>query len=290
MPLFRSATPAETPEGSHAYREIKNKEISYKRARRDRVRRFVTMTVFVLVIGGIAAALRLGYWYLTTAPRFATNIVKITGNRHASSDQLLTLVGGPRPGNVFTLDLPAIQARVMEHSWVREASVSRVLPGTLEVRIVERMPVAVAVTAKGPWLVDSEGVRVSPYGAEHAEFDLPFISGLKEGPEDDLLALGLRALAAIGAAEPATVGRISEIDCAHESVRLIFMDGTPALIVGSEQFVERMEFYWRIAPSLRDRFARIDYVDLRFTPRVYIKGDFVITTTQEPAAAAAGAA
>ncbi|MEW6363745.1 MAG: FtsQ-type POTRA domain-containing protein [Acidobacteriota bacterium] len=289
MPLFGKATPAETPEGSHAYREIKNKEISYKRARRDRFRRLLTMTVFVLVIGGLAAGLRFGYWYLTTAPRFATNIVTITGNRHASSDQLLDLVGGPRPGNVFTLDLPAIQARLLEHSWVKEASVSRVMPGTLEVRIVERTPVAVAVTAKGPWLVDSEGVRVSPYGAEHAEFDLPFISGLKGGPEDELLALGLRALASIGVAEPATVARLSEIDCSHESVRLIFLDGTPALIVGSEKFVERMEFYQRIAPSLRDRFARIDYVDLRFTPRVYIKGDFLKTTTQEPVEAAAGA-
>ena len=40
---------------------------------------------------------------------------------------------------------------------------------------------------------------------------------------------------------------------------------------GNERFVERLQSYYELAPALRERVPDIDYVDLRFDERVYVR-------------------
>jgi cell division septal protein FtsQ len=40
--------------------------------------------------------------------------------------------------------------------------------------------------------------------------------------------------------------------------------------LGDAQFLERLESYLDLAPTLRERVPDIDYVDLRFGERVYV--------------------
>ena len=45
----------------------------------------------------------------------------------------------------------------------------------------------------------------------------------------------------------------------------------PLLRVGDSNFVERVQSYLDLAPALRERVPQIDYVDLRFDERVYVR-------------------
>lgn len=253
-------------------RERMNREVAEKRRRRNRVKRIFRLTVFLGAVSCAAASLVEANRFLTTSEMFATNVVKIIGNERASTEDLVSLAGGPQLGNIFTVDLSAIRSRLLTHGWVKDAAVSRILPRTVEIRVAERTPVAVALTAAGPWLVDASGSRLAQYVA--GQFDLPFISGIDRDGGDDALRLGLRVLATLSKADPGIGPKVSEINCAGRSARVVFLDGTPALILGGDEFVERMAFYRKIELDLRARFARIDYVDLRFAPRIYIQGDF----------------
>jgi cell division septal protein FtsQ len=52
----------------------------------------------------------------------------------------------------------------------------------------------------------------------------------------------------------------------------VLLDGDPTLIrLGNERFVERLQSYFELAPALRERVPVIDYVDLRFDERVYVR-------------------
>lgn len=268
-------------EEPHVIRQVRNREVAEKQRRRNRLKRLVRLTFFFTSVTAVTGAMAGVTSWLTTSDNFATNVVKVAGNRRASAEDLVDLAGGARPGNIFLLDLAAIRDRLMSHNWVRDASVTRILPRTLEIRIYERTPVAVAVFGKGSWLVDGSGAELEAYEYGGAELDLPFISGMRAGSEKAELALGLKVLGALAAADRDVVRRISEINCEGESARVVFEDATPALVLGESRFVERVEFFRSIEKDLRARFAQIDYVDLRFTPRVYIKGEFVVA---EPAA------
>ena len=50
------------------------------------------------------------------------------------------------------------------------------------------------------------------------------------------------------------------------------MASSTALIrIGEERFVERIQSYIDLKPTLRERVPSIDYVDLRFDERVYVR-------------------
>jgi cell division septal protein FtsQ len=52
----------------------------------------------------------------------------------------------------------------------------------------------------------------------------------------------------------------------------VILSGDPAMIqIGEDQFLKRLQAYLDLAPTLRERVADIDYVDLRFDDRIYVR-------------------
>ena len=66
--------------------------------------------------------------------------------------------------------------------------------------------------------------------------------------------------------------RISQIDVASAHDAVVLLDQDPALVhVGDEQFVERLQRYLELHEALHARVPDIEYVDLRFDDRVYVR-------------------
>ena len=52
----------------------------------------------------------------------------------------------------------------------------------------------------------------------------------------------------------------------------VILTGDPALIyVGDDRFLQRLESYLELSEALRARVPDIDYVDLRFDDRIYVR-------------------
>ena len=66
--------------------------------------------------------------------------------------------------------------------------------------------------------------------------------------------------------------RISQVDVGNPRDAVVLLNGDPAFIhLGNERFVERLETYLDLASTLRVHVPKIDYVDLRFDRRVYVR-------------------
>ncbi len=63
---------------------------------------------------------------------------------------------------LLTYDCGSARARLLQLSWVKEASVQRVLPGTITVDVVERQPIAIWQDAGRLSLIDAEGNLIGP--------------------------------------------------------------------------------------------------------------------------------
>ena len=74
------------------------------------------------------------------------------------------------------VDLDAIRARLLRYGWVQDARVSRRLPDTLLVDIVERVPAAIWQYRQRLMLIDKDGVVLAPVAME-AMPDLPLVIG-----------------------------------------------------------------------------------------------------------------
>jgi len=72
--------------------------------------------------------------------------------------------------------------------------------------------------------------------------------------------------------KPEILRRLSQIDVTDVHNASVILAGDPAVIfVGEDQFLPRLQSYLELAPALRERVADIDYVDLRFDERIYVR-------------------
>jgi cell division protein FtsQ len=115
------------------------------------------------------------------------------------------------------------------------------------------------------------------YGPQYADLDLPIIDGLAITPGNGSTTDGARAdLAArvIGAvrSRPELARRLSQIDVTDLHNASVILSGDPAVLyLGEDQFLQRLQSYIDLAPALRERVAEMDYVDLRFDERIYVR-------------------
>lgn len=233
------------------------------------------LLVAVVVLGGAG-------WYaaqaVTDAPTLRVSEIHVRGNQHLARGEVLALLAGLEGQHLLQTDLEEWRRRVLSSPWVEQAAVRRVLPSTVEVVIRERLPIAVARISGDLYLVDEQGLVIDEYGPNYANFDLPIVDGLSETsatgePIVDPARAGLAAnlLRALDG-QPALMKRISQIDVASAHDAVVLLDQDPALVhVGDEMFVERLQRYLELHAALHARVPNIEYVDLRFEDRVYVR-------------------
>jgi cell division septal protein FtsQ len=176
------------------------------------------------------------------------------------------------------VDLERWRHRILSSPWVEQVALRRVLPSTIEVFIRERQPLAIGRVRGELFLVDGAGRIIDDYGPGYAQFDLPIVDGLAASPArgDSALDEGRAALAARVVSSlrrnEAMYRRVSQIDVSNARDAVVILEGDRALVhLGEEQFAERLESYVDLAPALRAQVPEIEYVDLRFDNRVYVR-------------------
>ena len=204
--------------------------------------------------------------------------IVVHGNERLSNGEVLAILTGLRGENLVSTNLDTWRRRLMTSPWVSDASLRRSLPSTIDVLIRERQPIGIGRITGDMYLVDDRGVIIDQYGPQYADLDLPIIDGLGAAPHDaptltdearaDLAA---RVIAAVKS-KSKLASRLSQVDVSDLHNASVILTGDPTIVqLGDDQFAQRLQGYLDLAPALHQRVADIDYVDLRFGDRIYVR-------------------
>ena len=203
--------------------------------------------------------------------------IVVRGNGRMSSGEVLAVLDGMRGESLVWTDLDAWRQRLMASPWVKDAAFRRSLPSTVEVFVSERTPMAIGRIRNRLYLIDENGLLIDEYSPQYADLDLPIVDGLTgvmrgDGDADEArAALAARLIAAVGS-RPEIAKRLSQIDVSDLHNATVILTGDPAtLYVGDDRFLPRLESYQDLASALRERVPDIEYVDLRFDDRIYVR-------------------
>ncbi len=237
-------------------------------------------------------------WYvqhvMTSGEAFEVRDIRSLGTQRLSDGEIAALLDGLRGRNIVTTDLEEWRGRLLSSPWVREASLRRALPDTIEVRIVERAPMAVARAGEALWLIDEQGGVVDEFGPRYGALDLPIVAGLigDDGgapgqPDAERVARVSDALQSLR--DAGLLGLISQIDVSNPRNVSIRLNDDPVLLyVGYERFAERVRGYLDMEERLARMVEGVESVDLRFDNRVYVRprkaGVTFASVTPEPEA------
>jgi cell division septal protein FtsQ len=188
----------------------------------------------------------------------------------------LPLTGNLKTGtNVFRMSLEVQRRGVETLSWVRTASVTRILPHGLLVYITERAPVAYANVAGRVSLVDEDGMLLEK--PESGVFDFPVVYGLDSLAGIDerrtRLALYLEFMQQLAAEAPRAGWTISEVYLTDaEDLKALLIQGLQTVEVhfGDKDFLTRFRNFLTLLPEIQKSNLQLDSVDLRYRNQIIV--------------------
>ena len=230
--------------------------------------------VAIAVVVGVFAVYH-GVAFVFTTEALQVSRITVEGNTRMSRSEVLSRLAGLEGSHMLTVDLEQWRQRLRAAPWVADARLRRVFPRTVMVVIAEREPMGIGRLNDRLMLVDPAGTIIDEFGPNYATLDLPIIDGLASGGpnlvDGERAMLASRVIAGLQQ-QPELARLVSQIDVSDaRDAAVLLKNDTAILKVGHEKFAERLQSYLELAPALRERVDGIDYVDLRFDERVYVR-------------------
>jgi cell division protein FtsQ len=238
--------------------------------------RFTAWAAAVLVsVALTGAACASAYSWLSRSPLFAVREVDMNRCENVTQEEVWAIVRDRGKGNLWSIPSRELAKRLAEHPWIRSASVRKVFPDRIVVRIGERRPVAM-VNLDALYYVDDRGAvfkRLTAYDSK----SFPIVTGFSRV---DLLSRDAvamrnfrRALELLRAADAGTLRQnISELHFdPQDGYTLVTRDTGLRLKVGT---MESRKAVRRIEEAM-PRIARLGkgpaIVDLRTEGRIFVR-------------------
>ena len=211
---------------------------------------------------GLAALVVLAspWWARLIASRmsyFRVRRVEIVGVRYIAPSDILARLRVDTTHSVWEDPTP-LEKRVAGHPQVREATITRRLPGTLVVSVVENLPIAMVSTERGFLVFDERG-RQLPLDPSQVPVNVPIAAR-----RDTAL---FRLLARVRADRPKVFDRLSDVTRVGEREVLIHFDALPVRAM-LDVTPDRLAEIFPVEADLAKRQARVAELDLRFRDQV----------------------
>jgi hypothetical protein len=188
---------------------------------------------------------------------FRVRRVEIVGVRYLAPSDILARLRVDTTRSVWDDPRP-LEDRVARHPQVSEVSISRKLPGTLVVNVVENLPVALVSTERGFLAFDARG-RQLPLDPSRVAVDLPIAAR-----RDTAL---FRLLAQLRTERPAVFERVSEVRRVGNREVLVHFESLPVRAM-LDVTPDRLAEIFPVEADLAKRQARVAELDLRFRDQV----------------------
>ncbi len=195
----------------------------------------------------------------------------VEGIHYASASQIRHIFAEDFGRSLYLVPIQERRKQLLQIDWVEEATLSKIWPKTLKVRIHERTPVAFVHLRPNPKdgmsrfaLIDRDGYILRPRVA--AKFTLPVITGIRESEQlEDRRARVRRVLAMLKEAGPLSE-QISEINVADPNNLIVAEhvdDGVVNLMLGDENYSERLQNFLSNYSEIHTKRPDTKTLDLR---------------------------
>jgi cell division protein FtsQ len=217
------------------------------------------------LVGGLVALVLLlasplwGPRLLSHLDFFRVRKLEVLGARYTPMDDVLRRLAVDTTRSVWD-PLEPLAARVRTHPQVESVTVSRKLPGTIVVELVERRPVALASTPDGLRAIDERGVQL-PLDPSRTPVDAPVVLAAPRAPAVYHL------LGAMQREAPRLYARVSSVRAAGGDELVLDVAGLSVRALTSVSLA-RLSDIEPVERDLARRQLRAAELDLRYRDQV----------------------
>ena len=235
----------------------------------------------IALMAGVPTLARDQFGAVAARAGFALDHVEVRGVNHLDRLKVYDIAFAEKGQALPLVDIERLRADLLQLSWVQDARVSRQLPNTVVVDVVERQPHAVLRKPDRLMLIDDQGVELEPVAPERTKGRL-IVSGPGAGQQ-------IAVLGALLDAAPALKPQVREAEwVGNRRWNLTFKTGQVlALPEGDKAAPNALMAFARLDGVNRLLGGRVAAFDMRAPDRIYFR---VPGRTEDEARAAAAAA
>jgi cell division protein FtsQ len=196
----------------------------------------------------------------------------IQGMVYSPRSKVTRVFAGDFGHSVFSIPLDERRRRLLAIDWVENASVARIWPDRLIVRLRERRPVAFVFFRTGVLLIDRHGVLLDQ--PPQAQFAFPVLSGVREDETEEQRADHVRAMLRVQEELGYLAKDVSEIDAGDpDDIRIVARAGNRAveLTMGDSNFARRYQNFLAHFPEIEKHSPGAKSFDLRMDDRITVR-------------------
>ena len=225
----------------------------------------VALAWFVASLAGVPAMAQMQVAHLASDAGFEVRRVRVTGVERMNELKVYERALAERDRPMPLLDLEGLRDEMLELSWVKDARVSRQLPDTLAIDIVERVPHAALQKPGRLVLIDMDGNELEPIKPEAAKSMLT-LSGPGAGRQ-------VRDLAKLLDAAPALKPQVTKAEwVGNRRWNLTFKTGQMlALPHGEDRSATALVSFARLDGVNRLIGGKVATFDMRVPERIYMR-------------------
>ncbi|WP_324742006.1 cell division protein FtsQ/DivIB [Tsuneonella sp. CC-YZS046] len=220
---------------------------------------------FVASLAGLPALAGAQLAVLAADAGFEVRRVEVRGVERMNELKVYERALGERDRAMPMVDIAALRQELLDLSWVKDARVSRQLPDTLVIDVVERVPHAVLRKPGRLMLIDDEGHELEPISAANAKGKL-----IISGPGS---AMQVSALTRLLESAPALRPQVREAEwVGNRRWNLTFKTGQVlALPQGDDPATTALVSFARLDGVNRLLGGKVAAFDMRAPERIYMR-------------------
>jgi cell division protein FtsQ len=210
-------------------------------------------------------------------PGTSSPFFEVEGIHYTSEQQVQQVFARDFGRSLYLCPIADRRRLLMGVDWVKDASVSRIWPNKLLVRITERTPVAYAQVTTGRvnqfLLIDEDGVFLDP--RKTGNVHLPVVTGIPMNEPEAQRKVRVRRFLRLKSDLDPLMDKISEIDVADaDNLKLsaTFEHRSLTLMIGNQDFQTRFQNFLNNIPEIRRRAPGATMFDLRIKGSVLAVG------------------
>jgi cell division protein FtsQ len=204
---------------------------------------------------------------------FESPNLQVDGVKYASRAHILRLFDHDYGRSLYLFPLAERRKALLNIRWVHDASIERIWPNRIIVRVSERRPVAfIKLPGDGMarWaLIDDEGVILDP--PPKAPFDLPVLAGVQPRDSQDLRGKRVRRILRLMKDLGGLAKNVSEADAADlDNLKITEqLEGSAVvLMLGDRNFATRLQNFLDHFANIHRKMPDASQFDLRLDDRI----------------------
>ncbi|MCR6544483.1 cell division protein FtsQ/DivIB [Dehalobacterium formicoaceticum] len=217
-----------------------------------------------------------GYYFIHSS-FFAISSIEVLGIKELTSAQIVALSGLSKGENIFQIDRSAAESKIALNTMVAGVEVKRKLPRSIQINILERVPVALIPVTGGLIEIDHEGLvlkKVSQINQESRTIitgmDIPSTMAVGKKVSSEKLEMGLAMIAQMDEEARKTIAEINVFN--PQKILAYTVEGTEVRFGNQEDFQEKFTRFLQVLKEVKDgdQLKNIEYIDVSFSGKPVI--------------------